>query len=76
MNVRLFLDQLWFTDKETDIFLSLYKLGTVPASTVAKQLGVERTGVYKTLLHMAKIGIVSQTKKNEWNTFLSPTPVS
>lgn len=52
MNFLNFFTQLGFSAKEAEIFLTLYKLGTKPASTIAKHLNIERTNVYKTLLTM------------------------
>lgn len=61
MNFTNFFTQLWFTTKEADIFLALYKLGTKPASTIAKHLNQERTYVYKALIKLAQENIVSET---------------
>ena len=61
MNFTHFFTKLWFTVKESEIFLTLYKLGTKPASTIAKHLNMERTNVYKTLLKMSQENIVSET---------------
>ncbi len=62
MNFQQFFTQLGFTDKEAEIFLALYKLGSKPASSVASYLNMERTSVYKTLLKLTQEGIVFETQ--------------
>lgn len=74
MNFSQFFTTLGFTKKETDIFLTLYKLGSTPASTVAKHTRSERTGVYKTLLDMHKKGLVNHTKKKGVSHFFIASP--
>ncbi len=74
MNFSDFFTKIWFTKQEGDIFLTLYKLGSVPASTVAKHTRKERTWVYKTLLEMTKKWVVNQTKKQWVTQFRIPWP--
>lgn len=74
MNFSQFFTALGFTKKEEKIFLTLYKLGTVPASTVAKHTRIERTGVYKILRQMTKKGIINHTKKKGVSHFFIPWP--
>jgi len=61
MNFEQFFTTLWFTKKESDIFLTLYKLWNQPASTIAKYLNTERTWVYKTLIAFSQQWLVSTT---------------
>lgn len=72
MDFSSFFTQLGFTPKEAEIFLTLYKLGSKPASTIAKYLNIERTNVYKTLLKMVDDGIVSETKIRGITNFFVP----
>ena len=72
MNFAKFFTQLGFTDKETEIFLALYKLGSSPASTIAKHTHLERTNVYKTLLKMANEGVVLTTQHHGVKHFFVP----
>jgi len=72
MNFTDFFTQLGFTSKETEIFLTLYKLGSSPASTIAKHLNMERTTVYKTLLKMADEGVVTTTQHQGVKHFFVP----
>ncbi|KKP37336.1 MAG: Transcriptional regulator, TrmB [Candidatus Peregrinibacteria bacterium GW2011_GWA2_33_10] len=55
---KLNLDQ-----KEYRIFTSLYRLGTNPASVIAKHTGFERTNTYRILKKLNKLGLISITKK-------------
>lgn len=74
MKFSQFFTKLWFTDKESQIFLTLYKLGNQPASTIAKHLNTERTWVYKTLVHFASKWLVSATKKRWVKHFYITSP--
>lgn len=69
-----FFTQLWFSSKETDIFLTLYKLGTQPASAIAKHTGIERTLVYKILLDMTKKNLVKASIRRGVKQFFIPSP--
>lgn len=62
MDFHRFFTQLGFTEKEAEIFLALYKLGTKPASSIASYLHMERTSVYKSLLKLTQEGVVLETK--------------
>ena len=64
MNFKQYFQQLWFTKKETEIFLALYKLWKKPASTIAKYINLERTYVYKSLIKMVDKWIILMTKEN------------
>lgn len=63
MNIKTYFENLWFNDKETEIFLALYRLGTKPASIIAKNLNMERTYVYKILIKLSQTGLISETMK-------------
>lgn len=69
-----FFTQLWFSSKETDIFLTLYKIGTQPASAIAKHTGIERTLVYKILLDMTKKNLVKASIRRGVKQFFIPSP--
>lgn len=62
--IHTYFEKLWLTSKEIEIFLSLYKLGTKPASSIAKNTWIERTNVYKTLLKLCEMDLISETTKN------------
>lgn len=74
MNFEQFFTKLWFTRKESEIFLTLYKLWNQPASTIAKYLNTERTWVYKTLVSFASQWLVSTTKKKWVKHFYITSP--
>ncbi len=59
-----YFSALGFSPKEAEIYLALYKLGTQPASTVAKYIELERTYVYKALMDFARKDLVAVT--NRW----------
>lgn len=64
-----FFEKLDLSREEVDTFLTLYRLGIQPASTVAKHVGIERTKTYRHLLKLAKLGIVRKTSKNGIQVF-------
>jgi sugar-specific transcriptional regulator TrmB len=64
-----FFKELGISRLETDILLSLYRLGSQPASIIARHLGIERTKTYRHLLLLTKSGLVKKTQKNGITTF-------
>jgi len=64
-----FFNDLGFSEKESLIFLNLYKLWTQPASIIAKYSNLERTYVYKVLLKLCDENLVSVTTKNNIKYF-------
>lgn len=72
MDFRRFFTQLGFNDKEAEIFLALYKLGSKPASSIASYLKMERTSVYKILLKLTQEGVVVETKIRGVTHFFIP----
>lgn len=72
MDFHRFFTQLGFTEKEAEIFLALYKLGTKPASSIASYLHMERTSVYKSLLKLTQEGVVLETKVRWVTHFFVP----
>jgi len=72
MKLHDYLTDLWYSKREGDIYLALYKLGTQPASVVAKYVGFERTYVYKALLEFTSKNLVSVTEKNGIKNFFIP----
>ncbi|MCT4616660.1 MAG: hypothetical protein N4A38_00445 [Candidatus Gracilibacteria bacterium] len=72
MDFQAYFKKLGFSQSEGEIFLALYKLGTQPASVVAKNLNMERTTVYKILLKLSKENIISETLKLGVKHFFVP----
>jgi hypothetical protein len=56
-----YFTQLWFNDKESDIFITLRKLWSKPASTIASVCGYERVYTYKVLQKFVTEGIIAET---------------
>ncbi|MDD3302341.1 MAG: helix-turn-helix domain-containing protein [Candidatus Gracilibacteria bacterium] len=69
MHFKKFFNDLGFSEKESLIFLNLYKLGTQPASIIAKYSNLERTYVYKVLLKLCDENLISVTTKNNIKYF-------
>ncbi len=60
-------ETLGYSKYEAELWITLYKLWTKPASTIASAIWKERTGVYKSLRQLAASDIIKQTKK-KWTT--------
>ncbi len=69
MRIQEYFKNLWLTDKQYEIFLSLYKLWNQPASIIAKHLNMDRTTVYKNLQILSQDNLVSVTEKNKIKHF-------
>lgn len=65
----LFFEKLGLSQDEVDIFLALYRLGTQPASIIAKHAGIERTKAYRHLLKLAKLSVIRKTNRNGVQVF-------
>jgi len=75
MEIAQVLNQLGLTDKEPDIYLALLKLpGAHPASTISTRVGLNRTTVYKTLMKLAKKGLVTKTQRHGITCFFAEDP--
>lgn len=59
--IAQYFAQLWFNDKESDIFVTLWKLWSKPASTIASVCGYERVYTYKVLQKFVTEGIIAET---------------
>lgn len=58
------LESLGLSDKEPEVYLALLKTpGVQPASVIAKKVNLNRVTVYKTLMRLAEIGLVTKTMK-------------
>lgn len=55
------LEQLWLTSSQAQIFLYLYSYGPKPASSVARNIGGERTNTYKLIETMMRHGRLAET---------------
>ncbi len=64
-----FFEKIWLTRQEADVYLSLYKLWTQPASVISNALWLERTMVYRKLIKMIKLWIIRKTQKNKIQHF-------
>jgi sugar-specific transcriptional regulator TrmB len=75
MKIKQVLTELGLTDTEADIYLQLIKTsGVHPASIIAQKLKMNRTTVYKTLLKLAKMGLVTKTMKHGIICFFAEEP--
>lgn len=75
MKIEQILGELGLIDKEPDVFLALLKTsGIQPASIVANKANLNRTTVYKTLIKLAKMGLVTKTMQHGITAFFIEDP--
>lgn len=75
MDIIQVLNDLGLKDKEPEIFLMLLKTqGVQPASIIAKRVNMNRTTVYKTLMKLAKMGLVVKSMKQGITAFYIEDP--
>lgn len=72
MQFHTYFQKLGFSEKEAIIYSTLYKLGTQPASTLARYTGFERTYVYKVLIHFTQKNLVAVTTTRWVKHFFIP----
>lgn len=75
MAITQLLQDLGLTDKEPDVFLALLKTpGVQPASVIARKVDLNRVTVYKTLVKLAQMGLVTKTMKFGITCFFAEDP--
>lgn len=73
--IREVLAELGLIDSEIDIYLQLVKTsGIHPASVIAQRLKMNRTTVYKSLMKLTKMGLVTKSMKHGIICFLTEEP--
>jgi len=68
-NLNNILQNFWLTEKESKIFIFLYKYWKKPASTIAKSIWDERTNTYKSLQKLVKKWFISEITKDGTKLF-------
>ncbi len=68
------LKQLGFTEQEIEVYLSLLTLGGSKASTVAKDIAIQRTAVYHILKKMASKGYVNVFFRDKHKFYYAQKP--
>lgn len=71
--IASYLLSIGLTNKESDIFVTLYKLWNKPASTIASIANTERVWTYKTLQKFVEMGIIAETIKQWVKHFWIPS---
>ncbi len=75
MTIKQVLKELGLTDKEPDVYLALLKTpGIQPASIIAQKSGLNRITVYKTLMKLATLGLVTKTMRFGVQCFFAEEP--
>lgn len=68
------LQHLGYSEKESQIYLTLIELGTNPASTVARFVWENRVTVYSNLKNLIKKWIVFESKKDNIQVYTAISP--
>ena len=64
-----YFSKLWLGNDYADIYMTLYKLWTQPASVIANTIWTERTKIYRKLLSMVKMWIIKETQRHKVKHF-------
>ncbi|MCX6807446.1 MAG: hypothetical protein NTZ80_01380 [Patescibacteria group bacterium] len=67
--MKLILQKIGLSQKEIEIFLSLFPLGPQPVSIIARHTDIPRPTVYVILDRLKKIGLVQELKRNDSTRF-------
>lgn len=59
--IASYLHSCWLNEKESDVYVTVWKLWSHPASTIASVAGYERVRTYKTLQKFVTMGIAAET---------------
>jgi sugar-specific transcriptional regulator TrmB len=68
------LEQFGFSEKEAKVYLACLELGQAPASTIARQIGEERTATYHCLQSLVKKNAILTINKNKVVRFSAVSP--
>jgi sugar-specific transcriptional regulator TrmB len=75
MEIIQALKEFGLSKKEAELYITLVKTaGHQPASIIANKMNMNRTTVYKMLLHLAKVGLVTKTIKHGITCFFAEDP--
>ncbi len=74
MNAEQRLQDMGLSDQEASIYVALLKSGGLPASTVAKEVGIRRTTAYSSLKGLAQKGFVEVFVKRGRQIFIAEKP--
>lgn len=75
MKINQVLFSLGLMDKEPDVYLALLKTpGAQPASVIANRANLNRTTVYKILVKLVKMGLVTKTQRHGITCFFAEDP--
>jgi sugar-specific transcriptional regulator TrmB len=74
MPLSKFLSSIGLDEKSQKVYLALLKLADVPASTIAKKAGLERTTTHHHLEHLIKLGLVSTYSHKNSKRFIAENP--
>ncbi len=72
--MRDLLKKLGFSEKETDVYLGAFKLGSGSISSLAKQSKIKRPTVYVVLEKLSKMNLIKLETKNKKQVFSVENP--
>jgi len=73
-NLHVLLKKYWFTDKEVSTYLCTLKLGSAPASTIARHVWEKRSTIYSLLKEFIKKWLASSNIRNNVTYFTVVSP--
>ena len=74
MEIKNTIKNLGLSEQETEIYLTLIKKGDLPASRVAKVVGLKRTTIYPVLQNLSLKGYIHVVYKNNLRYYHASSP--
>jgi len=74
MKVIDFLQNLWYSETEANVFLVIYQYGPKPASSIASLAKIDRTYCYKVIQNFVQDGLVHTSLQKWIKYFWIPNP--
>lgn len=68
------MDDVGFSDKKANVYLSILKLGESTSNDIAKNAGIKRTTVYNILPELLKEGVIHKSKRLKKTLFYVEDP--
>ncbi len=75
VSITTALEEIGLDNRSQRTYLALMELGVASVQTLAKQAGLERTGVYGILRALAELGLVSESTLGKKRAFTAESPL-
>lgn len=73
-NIQQFLENQGFNQKDSAVYLDIYRHGQSFASSIAARTGIDRTTTYSAIKRLLKTGVIVQTRVNSVSAYTAVSP--